>query len=283
MEYKDGLSITAAEPWFKVKVQVIARYVQSFIGHVAGRAGEIIVVDLCAGSGLYSHGHQKEVFPGAAFALMAEQWPVSQWIFCEPDPTQAQALRSRLASRFRDRNTTVLDCHPGEAVEGLQAVLPKNVRGGKVAVVCLVDSFSFNVPFVTIDKLAALNFSFIMPFTWPLNERMNYSYYNEEHAATLKRFLGVGDLQRLATATSNAQFYKHIVRLYQTNMLMLGLNTALSAHPVDLPDSRQAMPTGRQASRLMQVPAYYVGFFSRKYSTKVIQHSVYASDQIELF
>jgi hypothetical protein len=136
-------------------------------------------------------------------------------------------------------------------------------------VVCLVDPFSFSVPFATIDKLAALNFSFIMPFTWPLNERMNYSYYNEEHAAMLKRFLGVGDLQRVAAATGNAQFYKHMVRQYQTNMLMLGLNTALSAHPLSSP--------------LMQVPAYYVGFFSRKYSTKVIQHSVYSSDQIELF
>jgi three-Cys-motif partner protein len=269
VEYKDGLSITAAEPWFKVKVQVITRYVQSFIGHVAGRAGEIIVVDLCAGSGLYSHGHQKEIFPGAAFTLMGEQWPISQWIFCEPDATQAQALRSRLQGYFRQHNTTVLDCNPADAAGALQGVLPKNIRGGKVAVVCLVDPFSFSVPFATIDKLAALNFSFIMPFTWPLNERMNYAYYNDEHADKLKRFLGVGDLQRLTAATSNAQFYKHIVRMYQTNMLMLGLNTALSAHPVSSP--------------LMQVPAYYVGFFSRKYSTKVIQHSVYSSDQIELF
>jgi len=49
----DGLSITAAEPWFKVKVQVVQSYLQAFIVNALSRADEVVLVDLFAGSGMY--------------------------------------------------------------------------------------------------------------------------------------------------------------------------------------------------------------------------------------
>jgi len=92
----DGLSITAAEPWFKVKVQLVQRYLQAFIMNAAAKADEIIFVDAFSGSGLYSTGHQKAIFPSVALATLAGDLPIHRWIFCERDPEQAYALQARV-------------------------------------------------------------------------------------------------------------------------------------------------------------------------------------------
>jgi len=263
----DGLSVTAVESWFKVKVQLIERYVQSFIANASGRADEIVFVDLCAGSGLYSFGHQKEIFAGACLSLLSSNLPVSRWIFCERDHDQRHALQHRVTQYFRNKNVMILDEPVDELADKLRSVIPQPARGNKTAVLCLVDPFSLEIPYATIDKLASQGFSFLMPLTWMMNQRMNHTYYLEEHAAQIKRFLGIADLQRLTKVQGNQQFYKHIVRIYQNNMLMLGLNTALSVHKVE--------------SRLMELPAFYIGFFSKKFSTKAVLNDVQESEHVQ--
>jgi hypothetical protein len=71
----DGLTITAAESWFKVKVQLILSYSQAFIMNASPKSDELIFVDLFAGSGLFSVGHQKEIFPGPSLALSPVTYP----------------------------------------------------------------------------------------------------------------------------------------------------------------------------------------------------------------
>ncbi|SKC52265.1 three-Cys-motif partner protein TcmP [Ohtaekwangia koreensis] len=262
----DGLSITAVEPWFKVKVQLIERYVQSFIANAAGRVDDIVLVDLCSGSGLFSFGHQKEIFASPCLSLLSANLPISRWIFCERDHDQVYALQSRVAHYFRNKNVTILDEPVDDLAGKLQSLIPQT-RGNKTAVLCIVDPFSFEIPYTTIDKLASIGFSFLMPFTWMMNQRMSHAYYLEEHREKIKQYLGIADLQRLAAVQSNQQFYKHIVRIYQNNMLVLGLNTALSVHKVE--------------SRLMELPAYYIGFFSKKFSTKAVLNAVNESEHVQ--
>lgn len=262
----DGLSVIAVEPWFKVKVQLIERYVQSFIVNAAGRVDDIVLVDLCAGSGLFSFGHQKEIFAGSSLSLLAANLPISQWVLCERDHEQMYALQIRVDRYFRNKNILLLDEPVDVLADRLRSVIPQT-KGNKKAVLCLVDPFSFEIPYTLIDKLAACGFSFLTPFTWMMNQRMSYAFYLEEQREQLKRYLGIADLQRLASVQSNQQFYKHMVRIYQNNMLVLGLNTALSAHKLD--------------SRLMELPTYYIGFFSRKFSTKAVLSDVQDSEHVQ--
>ncbi len=262
----DGLSVTAVEPWFKVKVQLIERYVQSFIVNAAGRVDDIVLVDLCAGSGLFSFGHQKEIFAGSSLSLLAANLPLSQWILCERDHEQMYALQSRADRFFRNKNILLLDEPLDALADRLRSAIPQT-KGNKKAVLCLVDPFSFEIPYALLDKLAACGFSFLIPFTWMMNQRMSYAFYLEEHREQLKRYLGIADLQRLANVQSNQQFYKHMVRIYQNNMLVLGLNTALSVHKLE--------------SRLMELPAYYIGFFSKKFSTKAVLSDVQESEHVQ--
>jgi three-Cys-motif partner protein len=267
----DGFGITATEPWFKVKVQVLQTYLQTFITHVASRADEIIFVDLFAGGGLFCHGHQNEVFPSCGLASLATDWPFSKWILCERNPQEAKALRIRVSKHFKHKNVVILDQPLEELAERFKLYVPQSKGGYKVSTLCLVDPFSFDMHFSVLQKLADLGFNFLIPFTFNLNQRHDHKYYLEEHPEKLRKFVGNRDLGRLEQVDSNVQFYKHLVRAFQNNMLMMGLNTSLTTHRMD--------------SNLMDVPAYYVGFFSRQISAKAIQRDIRDTrhEQLELF
>ncbi len=267
----DGLSITATEPWFKVKVQLLVSYIQSFTINVSDKVDDIVFVDLFSGSGLYSVGHQKEIFQGTCLASLSSEIPITKWIFCERDVEQANALKIRVNKYHREKNVVILDSPLDELVDKFRSYIPPSKAGHKVAVVCLIDPFSVDIPFATIDKLTSLGFSFLMPFTFMINNRLNHRYYLHENPEKFKRYVGTGNFERLQSVESNEQFYKRLVRLYQNSMLVTGLNSAISTHKLD--------------SKLMDLPAYSIGFFSRHFSSRAIQADIKVSEhlQFELF
>ena len=264
----DGFSVTATEPWFKVKVEVIQSYLRAFVMNVSARADEIVFVDLFSGSGLYSVGYQKEIFAGSCLASLSSELPISQWILCERDPESLKLLHRRVEHFFHRKNVVILDVELSHLTDKFRKIVTPSKRGYTVAVFCLVDPFNFDIPLATIDSFASLGFNFLMPFTFLLNERSNYQYYLREHPERLLRYLGLNNFERLAGVQNNLQFYKRIVRMYQNRMLVMGLNTALSVHKTE--------------SKLMEVPAYYMGLFSRNFSAKAIQEDANLSGQLQI-
>jgi three-Cys-motif partner protein len=267
----DGLTITAAEPWFKVKVQVILSYVQAFIMNASPKSDELIFVDLFAGSGLYSVGHQKEVFASASLAALSSNLPFQKWIFCEADREQADTLDKRVRKIFPQKYVEVFNVREDEIVQTINSTIPASKSGRRAAVFCLIDPFSLNFSINTVDRLASMGFSLLMPFTFPLNERLDCRHYCDDQAELIKKFLGVNNYERLLGLDSNVHFYRKLVQLYQTNLLVKGLNSALSSHKLE--------------SKMMTLPAYTVGFFSRQFSAQSIQRDVNGSEhlQFELF
>lgn len=267
----DGFSITATESWFKVKVQLLLSYIQSFTINVSGKADEIVFVDLFSGSGLYSLGHKKEIFQGTCLASLDASLPITKWIFCEQETDQATALKIRVNKYHRGKNVVIFDSPLEELIDKFRSYIPPSKGGHKVAVLCLVDPFSVEIPFATIDKLAGLGFSFLIPFTFMVNDRLNYRYYLHENPEKFKRYIGASNFDRMSNVESNEQFYKRLVRLYQNSMLVTGLNAAVSMHKLD--------------SKLMDLPAYSIGFFSKHFSTRAIQQEIKVSEhlQFELF
>ena len=264
----DGTSITAAEPWFKVKVEVIQSYLRAFVMNAAAKADEIVFVDLFSGSGLYSLGHQKEIFLGSSLAALHADLPITQWLLCERDPATFKLLEHRVDRYYYRRNVVLLDTELSQLPDKFRRIITPSKRGYSVAVFCLVDPFNFDIPITTIDALSALGFNFLMPFTFMINERFNHQYYLREHPERLLRYLGINNFERLAGVQNNHQFYKRTVRMYQNRMLVMGLNTALSTHKAD--------------SRMMDLPAYYMGLFSRQFSAKAIQQDVNLSGQLQI-
>lgn len=269
----DGFGITAAEPWFKSKIQIIQEYLTSFVTNLAGRADEIVFVDLFSGSGLYSLGAKREIFAGTPLMALAQDLPIQRFVFCERDPEQFKALKIRVNKYYRGKNVILMDGKPEELIDKFKLYIPPSKSDFKVAVFCVCDPFSLDTSFELVENLSKLGFNFLIPFTFALNKRLNYKYYLKEEKEKLKRYLGgYKDMDRLEKGTeNNAQFYKRLIQIYENNILAAGLNASTSVHKLD--------------SGLMEMPVYYMGLFSREYSTKAIQHDVEATrnTQFELF
>ena len=268
----DGLSATAAERWVTQKVSIISEYLASFAGHVAGKVDDVIFVDLCAGNGLYSLGARKELFPSSALAALQLEAPITKFVFCEGDAERSSALKIRVSKYFRNKNVTILEAHPATVEEKLRLYVPTSKGSYRAACICLVDAFSFDVPFQIITALTDMGYSLLIPFTFAINAQLNFEYYLVEERERLKRFLGLQSLERIEQGvTSNAQFYRLIVRTYEQKLMSMGFNVATSMHKVD--------------SGLMEIPMYCMGLFSKQVSTKVIQSNVKAAQhtQFELF
>ena len=264
----DGFGVAATEPWFKVKVEVIQSYLRAFVMNASARTTEIIFVDLFAGNGLYSFGYQKEIFAGSALAALSSDLPITKWILCERDPESLKHLHRRVNHFFNRKNVEVLDLELPQLTDKFRKLFASSKGGNKPAVFCLVDPFNFDIPLTTMDSLASLGFNFLMPFTFMLNDRFNYEHYLQEHPERLLRYLGISNFEKVWGVQNNIQFYKRIVRMYQNRMLVMGLSTALSVHKAE--------------SRLMDLPAYYIGLFTRHFSARAIQEDVNLSGQLQI-
>lgn len=229
-------------------------------------------VDLYAGSGMYSIGHQRARFFAPALQAVTTQMPISKWVLCEANPDNLRALKVRVGKYFRGKNVHLLEGRPEELLEKLEHHVPTSKGSYKAGVCCVVDPFSLETPFAVLEKLATRGYSLVMPFTFALNDKVDYKFYLTHQRERLIRFLGgQSQYDQLASVTGNAEFYKRLVKIYQNNMLMLGLNGSLSVHKLD--------------SGLMTMPAYYVGFFSRQFSVKTIRREAVGREhvQFELF
>lgn len=264
----DGYSVTATEPWFKVKVEVIQSYLRAFVMNVSAKVDEIVFVDLFCGGGLYCLGYQKEIFPGSSFTALSSDLPITQWLLCERDPESLKLLNRRVDRFFRRRNVMILDTALPHLPDKFRRLITSNKKGRKTAVFCLIDPFNFDMPITIIDALASLGFNFLVPFTFLLNDRSNYQHYLKEHPEKLLRYLGIHNFERMAGVQSNLQFYKRIVRMYQNRLLVMGLNVALSVHKAE--------------SRLMDLPGYYVALFTNQFSAKSIQEDANLGGQLQM-
>jgi three-Cys-motif partner protein len=264
----DGLPSTAAESWVRHKIQVIAQYLSSFAGQLAGKVDDIIFVDLYAGNGLYSLGARKELFASAALKALSLDVPISKFVFCEKDPDRMAALKIRINKHFRHKHVILLDGKPEDLVTRLELYVPPTKGNYRSSVICLCDPFSLETPFECIRQLADNGFSFLIPFTFALNDRLNFEFYLVESRERIRKFLGTDNLERIEKdVDSNMTFYKKLIRVYQNNLLGMGFNGSTSVHKLD--------------SGLMELPVYCMGFYSRNVSTSDIQDDVEATHHVQ--
>lgn len=264
----DNLPSVAAEPWVKAKVNIISQYLTSFAGQLAGKVDDIIFVDLYAGNGLYSMGTRKELFPSSALMSLSLDVPISRFVFCEYDSDRLNTLKIRVNKYFRNRNVILLDGKPEELVNRFDLYVPPSKGSYKSAVLCLCDPFSLDLPFSAIKMLSEKGFSFLIPFTFALNDRINYEFYLIENRDRLQKFLGTDNLDRLEmNVDTNITFYKRLVMIYQNNLLGMGFNGSTSVHKID--------------SGLMELPVYYMGFYSQNVPARDIQDAVEATHHVQ--
>ncbi len=265
----DGFGITSAEPWFKQKVQIIQEYLTAFITNLTDHADEVVFVDLFSGSGLYSLGAKREIFAGTSLMVLAQDLPINRFVFCERDVEQFKALKIRINTYYREKNVILMNGKPEELIDKLKLYIPVSRKDFKVAVFCVCDPFSLDIPFDSIEKFLMMGFNFLMPFTFALNRHLDFRYYLQQDTEKIKKYLGgYKDMNHLENGIeNNFQFYKRLVGIYESNLRAAGLRATTSIHKLD--------------SGLMEIPTYSIGFFSKNLSTKTIKQDIEATRNVQ--
>ncbi|MBX2901574.1 MAG: three-Cys-motif partner protein TcmP [Cyclobacteriaceae bacterium] len=268
----DGFAVTAAEPWLLDKTAVIGQYVEAFVNTQPANSNDLIFIDLFAGNGLYSLGAKHELFPTPCLSVLARQLPFTRYILCDANQEQLNILKIRTNKYFRGKNILLLNGRPAALADSLVHYIPPSQTRYKTHVLCLCDSFSLDLAFAAVQKLSELNISFLIPFCFALNDKLNYRFYTREARTKLDDYLTPpGAAQVQMASGNNRTFYKKLVGQFQNNMLALGYNISRSTHKAD--------------SGLMELPAYQIGFFSKTFSAHAVRQVVQATGhvQFELF
>ncbi len=265
----DGFAVTAAEPWVKQKIEIIRQYLSAFVTAVASQVDELVFVDLFAQNGLCCLGNSKDIFAGIPLMALQQELPITKFVFCESDPEQFRILKIRVNKYFRERNSILLNGRPEDIIDKIKMYIPESRRGHKVAVFCVGDSFGLEPNFDVIQSLKDSNFTFLIPVTFHLGNRINYSFYLRKEREKLRKFIWLDkEIDTLRKEIdNNAIFYKRLIQIYEHHAQQLGMNTSVSTQKID--------------SGLMEIPTYSICLLSKKYSAKAIQLDALAGSNIQ--
>lgn len=263
----DGFAVTTAEPWVKLKVQLVQQYLTAFVTAIAGQVDEIVFVDLYSRNGLFCLGAKREIFPGIPIMALQQDLPISKYVFCEADQEQARVLKIRTNKYFREKNIVLLQGKPEEIIDKIKMYVPEPRKNHKVATLCVADAFGLEPGLATVRQLSSHDFTFLIPLTFHLGNKINYRFYLTKEAEKVSQFLGVESGVLTMKAESNNVFYKQLIQHWEMEAHALGMNSSVSTHKLD--------------SGLMEMPTYSICLFAKKYSAKAIQHDALAGSHIQ--
>lgn len=200
---------------------------------------------------------------------LATNLPISRWIFCEESPENGAALKVRVNKYYRGKNVQLLEGTASSLIDKLRFYVPPSKGKHKVAVFCLADPYALQITMDTLEQLRGLGFNFLIPYTFHLNDRVDYRFYLREYRNRLAKFLGGEHLvdQLEEGLASNLQFYKRLVRIHQNSMLAQGFSTSLTVHKFE--------------SALMQMPVFYMGLYSAVSPARTVQREVQAGTHVQ--
>lgn len=265
----DGMAVTTAEPWVRNKMHLIKQHLKAFTSSLAGGVEEIIFVDLYARNGLFCLGAKSEIFSGVPIMALQLDLPISKYVLCEEDPEQFRILKIRVNKYFRDKNVILLNGKPQDLIDRIKLYVPESRKNYKVATVCVADSFALEPGLELIHQLGLHGFSFIVPLTFHLGNKLNYKFYLGPERARLATFLGfLHDHERTEwKSDSNSLFYKQLVQRWKNRLQGIGLNISCATQRLD--------------SGLMEIPTYQLGLITTKYSARNIQMEALAGNQVQ--
>ena len=263
----DGFAVTTAEPWVKLKVQLIQQYLNAFVTALANQVDEVVFVDLYSRNGLFCLGARKEIFPGIPFMALQQDLPISKYVLCEGDEEQARVLKIRTNKYFKEKNIVLLQGKPEEIIAKIKMYVPEPRKNYKVATLCVADAFGLEPGFDIVRQLSSHDFTFLIPLTFHLGNKIDYRFYLTKEKDKLSQFLGSESGSIGWKAESNNVFYKQLIHQWELKVQELGMNTSVSTHKLD--------------SGLMEMPTYSICLFAKKYSAKAIQHDALAGSHIQ--
>lgn len=230
---------------------------------------EIIFVDLYSRNGLFCLGAKKDFFVGIPLMALHQDLPISKYVFCESDEDQLRALKIRTNKYFKDKNVVLLHGKPEELIDKIKMYVSEPRKNHKVATLCVADAFGLEPGFETIHALNSHDFTFLIPLTFHLGNKIDHRFYLNREDEKIKHLLGtpLSNEWKEWKPESNTVFYKQLIQRWERKLQEIGMNSAVSTHKLD--------------SGLMEMPTYSMCLFAKRYSAKAIQFDALAGSNIQ--
>jgi three-Cys-motif partner protein len=269
----DGLHTPEVREWAERKYRLIDHYAEMFATSMKDKWASRVYVDLFAGA---ERGRIKEtsrIVATSAFLALGVRDPFDRYVFCDLNPDCIDALRTRVARSYPDRDVRYLTGDANELVERVLEELPRARPGAGVLSFCVLDPFKLsNLRFSTVKHLSAIFVDFLVLIPSYMDANRNERTYVASGNDTLADFLGNPDW-RVEWSRARSEFGTFVVDQFGQSMKRLGFVYAGPGDevPVQLPRKN--------------VKLYHLAFYSRnKLAMKLWRQArKYSNDQMGLF
>ncbi|MEO1049978.1 MAG: three-Cys-motif partner protein TcmP [Bacteroidota bacterium] len=264
---EDGFVTPVTESWTLQKNHLTCNYIRTILDSSRERYDDLIYIDLFAGSGFNQLNDQ--VILGSPLVALSSPFPFTKYIFCEKNHEHAAALKIRINKYFRNENVVIFAEDANNAVDKFRFYVPTQTPKRKVLAICLVDPFSFDLHFSSIQKMAELGITLLTVMAFPINSYFNHSYYLEQKRGDLEAFIGNGDTNQRSweQIKGNEAFFKQVIKSYKGAIESLGYKTSGAFNKIE--------------SDLMQLPFYYFASFTQQKSIKNIDQAVKKASAVQ--
>jgi three-Cys-motif partner protein len=147
----DGLVTPEVGAWAEEKYQLVLCYATIVARSMAKKAWQgLVYLDLFAGAGRARIAGTQQIIPASPLLVLGLQNGFGTHIFCELDPANAEALRTRTAEAAAGRRVVVVEWDTNANVDAILNHVPE-----RSLTFCFVDPFAIApLQFTTIRRLA---------------------------------------------------------------------------------------------------------------------------------
>lgn len=184
--------------WATTKHEKIGYYSRLFSSSMKSKWDCRIYIDLFAGAGKCKLKESSRVVPGSPLLSLSVTDPFDKYIFCEKDPRNMEALKSRVYQYYASRDVSFIQGDTNEALAQLFSLIPKFGKGYKGLALCFVDPYKKGeLDFSTIKTISEKLFvDFLVLLPSYMDIHRNEGVYTSPNNKSLDMYLGTDQWRR---------------------------------------------------------------------------------------
>ena len=177
-------------PWAEKKYRLIDYYNQLFTTGTKNKFEHRVYIDLFAGAGKAKiQGTSKIVFTSSLLAMKIPD-PYTEYLFCEQNGDQLNALRNRTDTLFPGQTCEFFHGDCNVKIDGIISKIPRPSHSNRVLSFCFVDPYNLGLHFSTIEKLSEFRTDFLILLATDMDGARNVREYAKEDNPRINLFLG---------------------------------------------------------------------------------------------
>jgi len=186
----DGLKIPEVREWSLEKYKLVGSYCDIFTTGMKGKWGQLVYLDLFAGSGYSRIKETGRLLLSSPLIAMSIPNFFSKYILCEEDQDKFIALKTRVERDFSHLNVALLNIDSNKSINEILSVIPRFRKGNTMLPFCFVDPYSLDLNFNTIKALGSnINMDFLILQALHMDGNRNFTKYLRVENERIKNYL----------------------------------------------------------------------------------------------